>query len=287
MPGPRLPVDCSPSWHTWSMTRHGASEGAEPTGRAATGPGIQVVLTALAVLEHVAEHQPVGVSDLARAMGLPKSSAQRTLKTLQLAGWICPRSVDDTRWTLTPKVMSLGAKVGYVEALRAAAAEPMRALGAATGETVHLLVPDGMELQLVARVESIHPLQPVSHIGARGPMHATSGGKAILAAMLVAERTALLNATMKRMTANTIASLPKLEAELERVRSAGWAFNREEYRVGISSMGAAVVVGDRPIGAVTLSVPSTRLDRRRAKEYAPLLLAAVEEIERTLAASAA
>ena len=51
------------------------------------------VLTTLNVLEYVSEHQPVGVSDVARGLELPKSSAQRALKALFEAGWI--RKVDE------------------------------------------------------------------------------------------------------------------------------------------------------------------------------------------------
>ena len=232
---------------------------------------VHAVITAFGVLEFVGERQPIGVSELARSLGLPKSTAQRTLKTLEAAGWIRLRSTEDARWILTPKVLSLGARVGDAEALRAVAAEPMRVLGQATGETVHLVVPDGAEVVLLAKVPSVHALQPVSFVGARSPIHATSSGKAMLAAMPDGERRSLLAGPLAALTSRTIVDPATLDRQLARVRRLGYAVNREEYRSGISSVGAAVVAHDRPVGAVTVSMPSTRLENRLVKHYGALL----------------
>ena len=251
------------------------------------GSHMRTTLMAFAILEHVADHQPIGVSDVARSMGVPKSTAQRMLRTLEQAGWIRMRSPDDPRWILTPKVLSLGAKVGDAETLRAVAAEPMRVLGQATGETVHLVVPDGHEVVLLAKIPSVHALQPVSYVGARSPIHATSSGKAILAAMPQRERAALINSSLPQLTPNTITTSDRLTIELDRIAARGWAFNREEYQLGISSAGAAIVLHGRPIGAVTLSVPTTRLDEARAEEYSKLLISTVQQIERGLVATGA
>lgn len=69
---------------------------------------MQSVLNALRVLEEVAARQPVGVADLARALDLPKSSAQRALRTLDTAGWIRPAGGEVTRWVLTTKALQVG-----------------------------------------------------------------------------------------------------------------------------------------------------------------------------------
>lgn len=243
---------------------------------------MQAVLTAFQVLEHVSRHQPVGVSELARGMNMPKSTAQRMLKTLQAAGWIRSRSSGDPRWILTPRVLSLGARVGDAEALRVVAAEPMRVLGQATGETVHLVVPDGLEVVLLAKVPSIHAVQPMSFVGNRSPIHATSSGKAILAMMSDRERTALLGEQQRQLTPNTLTTRRELEEEFERIRQRGWASNREEYQLGISSVGAAILAHDRPVGAITLSIPSMRLDEHRVGELGPLVASTARTIERNL-----
>lgn len=69
---------------------------------------MQNVLNALRALEEVAERQPIGVAELARAMDLPKSSVQRALVTLHTAGWIRPASGTTTRWMVTTKALHVG-----------------------------------------------------------------------------------------------------------------------------------------------------------------------------------
>lgn len=247
---------------------------------------MQAVMTAFEVLEHVAQHQPVGVSELARGMSIPKSTAQRMLKTLQAAGWIRARSSDDPRWILTPRVLSLGARVGDAEALRVVAAEPMRVLGQATGETVHLVVPDGLEVVVLAKVPSIHAVQPLSFVGNRSPIHATSGGKAMLAMMSDRERAALLSDQLRQLTPNTLTTRRDLDEEFARIRERGWASNREEYQIGISSVGAAILAHDRPVGAITVSIPSMRLDEHRVGELGPLVAKSARTIAANLDATA-
>ena len=78
---------------------------AEPGGPAG---GMRSVLTALRILEEVAARQPVGVSDLSRALGLPKSSVQRGVRTLHEAAWLKPTDTTPTRWQLSLKALTVG-----------------------------------------------------------------------------------------------------------------------------------------------------------------------------------
>lgn len=246
---------------------------------------MQAVHTVFAVLEHVANTQPVGVSDVARSLDLPKSTAQRMLKTLEAVGWIRLRAPDDPRWILTPRVLAIGARVGDANALQTVAAEPMRVLGKLTGETVHLTLRDGGEMIVIAKVPSIHAVQPLSHIGSRSPLHVTASGKAVLAALSRAERAAALTAGLPALTPNTITDPAALDAELEIVQERGWAVNHEEYLIGVSSVGAAICAHGRPLGAITLSVPTMRLDEAKTQEYGQLSLTAVREVEQALDAA--
>lgn len=61
---------------------------------------MQVVNTALRILEAVAAQQPVGVSELARSLDLPKTTVHRGLKALEKAGWIGVGNAEPTRWVL-------------------------------------------------------------------------------------------------------------------------------------------------------------------------------------------
>ncbi|MEU1166916.1 helix-turn-helix domain-containing protein, partial [Streptomyces sp. NPDC005921] len=144
------------------------------------------VTTALQVLEAVAVNQPVGLSALARALGLPKTTVQRSLTTLADSGWI-EQQASTGRWQVGVRAFVVGSAVSARGGLRSIALPMMRELGVEVGETVHLMVPTGREVVLVERVDSLQPdtwpdpaallltvLGPgpraVAPLGARGPL---------------------------------------------------------------------------------------------------------------------
>src|SRR5262252_5672534 len=73
---------------------------------------MQSVLRSLAVLEAVAEHQPVRVGELTPLLGMPKSTVQRSLETLAEAGWLRQVDGDLTRWALTSRAQSVVLRSG-------------------------------------------------------------------------------------------------------------------------------------------------------------------------------
>jgi IclR family acetate operon transcriptional repressor len=70
---------------------------------------VQSVLNCLRILDEVAVRQPVGVGELSRVLGRPKTSVQRALKTLQEAGWIRPAGDGLTGWCISTKVLQVSA----------------------------------------------------------------------------------------------------------------------------------------------------------------------------------
>src|SRR5690242_10193947 len=104
---------------------------------------IQSVRNACRVLEEIARTQPVGVSELARAVGIDKSAAHRVAVTLHAAGWL--DRTEDGRWSVAPTLTSViresatTSLVGSVHSLLAAARDR-------TGETAMLVVPEGGRL---------------------------------------------------------------------------------------------------------------------------------------------
>src|ERR1700746_2108386 len=96
------------------------------------------VQTALRVLEAVSERQPAGVSDIARQLDIPKTSAQRALTALRAAGWIRPASEQQpTRWVLTPRALIVGSRAGGEMRLTALVRPLMERLHVDTRETIH------------------------------------------------------------------------------------------------------------------------------------------------------
>ncbi|OLT03010.1 hypothetical protein BJF90_27260 [Pseudonocardia sp. CNS-004] len=234
------------------------------------------VAAALAVLEAVSENQPAGVSELARALGLPKSTTHRMLATLSDLGWI--RATDDapTRWLITSKASAIGSRLQPAQELRAAVVPVMRELSAATGETIHFSVPDQRWIVLIDKVEGENEVRTTAAIGHRAPAHATSAGQAVLAALPESVcRTLLSAAPLEALTPKTVVDLDELMAELAVVRERGYARCLQGRHNDVAATGAAVLnsVGS-PVGALSISMPVHRFPRRLWAGYGRLVMEA-------------
>jgi IclR family acetate operon transcriptional repressor len=241
------------------------------------------VRTTFHILDAVADNQPIGLSELARHLDLPKSTVQRSLATLADLGWIRPEGRDLTRWTLGEKVRILSEKVDDVGALREAALPILGQLNTDTLETIHLVVLESRTVRLIERLDSKHPLRLVQPIGTRSPLHATSTGKAVLAHLPEAEIEAYIAAGLAPVTASTITDPEALRAELKGIRERGYAIADEELTEGTMSVAACIrpAVGARPLGALSISGPAVRL-REHRHTYGHKVTQAAAQVEANL-----
>lgn len=218
------------------------------------------VLNALRVLEEVAARQPIGVGELARVLGMPKSTVQRTLRTLDEAGWIRPAAGEVKRWALTTKALAIGGRASGDLGLRDAARPIMEDLRRRTEETIHLTVPEEDRVVLIERLETAKPVRISMSLGHALPLHASANGKAVLAHSGAEVVKRLLADELPRYTDSTITDPDQLLAELDRVRERGYAVNHGEWRADVGSVAAAVVVGpDRPVASLSVNIPMSRL----------------------------
>lgn len=230
------------------------------------------VATALAVLETVGEQQPVGVSDVARSLGIPKTTAHRMLQELKLLGWIRISGSDVPRWSLTSKVLTLAGQVVAVSDVRQLALPAMHELNERTGETIHLTVPDDGHVVLLDKVDSTHPVRAWSWVGGRAPIHVTASGKSILACLPEEEVRALLSSGLQQYTELKHRDVDALLVELAAVRTRGYALNPGEWRADVASCGAAVLDSTgRPVAALSISMPRHRFPEEKWARYGALV----------------
>jgi IclR family acetate operon transcriptional repressor len=240
-------------------------------------------LTALTVLERIARDQPVGLSELARNLALPKSTVQRCLATLHEAGWIEPESAESRRWVLAMHAFAVAVTVIDRAGLRDRALPVMRQLGVQTEETIHLAIPDGGEIVLVERIDSPHTLRTVSPVGTRSPLHASSNGKAVLAALSEEELRAYLSDGLSQLTRHTLTDEAALRENLDQARSQGYAVSREELQDGVVSVAAAIMARNgRPVACLSISGPRDRMPPETVRAYGPLVARAAHDIGQQL-----
>jgi IclR family transcriptional regulator, acetate operon repressor len=249
-----------------------------------SGRAMGSVLSTLRVLEEVAARQPIGVSELARATGMPKSTVHRCLVTLREAGWLRVVDSDRARWGVTSKPLGIGLAAAGQEGLRDIAQPVLEELRDATDETIHLAVRDGSSLLILLRKDSRQAVRTFVEVGTRAPLHATASGLAILAKMDPAEVGAVLDRGMERFTPTTIVNRAMLLEEIERTGRRGYALNDSAWwRPDVSAVAAAIVnAGGRPVAAVTISVPSSRFEQKNEPMYAKYAVDAADRISAAL-----
>jgi DNA-binding IclR family transcriptional regulator len=242
--------------------------------------GVQSIARAAAVLRALAANPDgAGLSELAVAVGLPKSTVHRLLGALGEEAFVVQDP--DGRFRLGVGLAELGAATG--DGVREVLRPVLLRLRADLDETIDLAVLDGTEARFVDQIPAPHRLRAVSAVGARFPLHCTANGKALLAAMSDAEALALLPAKLPELTPSTITSREELLAELAQVRRTGVAFDREEHTEGVSAVGAAIPAGTRPPVAISVPIPTPRFQLNEAR-YADAVSGAAAEGRRLLSA---
>jgi len=223
------------------------------------GATMRVVTTAFRVLEEVAVHQPVGVSELARILGEPKSNVQRALQALHEVGWVEQEPGGTRRWVQTTKLMALASRGGGMS-LRERAMPVMQELLERTDENIHLSVRNERGITIVEKLESSKVVRPHDPLGLVAPLHATSTGKAILAWSDPAVLDDVLAHGLEGFTSRTLVEVDALHRELRAIREAGYSINRGEWRDDIRGVAAAVRDADgRARAAISVAVPAHRL----------------------------
>lgn len=188
----------------------------------------------------------LNLTELARASGLPKSSAHRIVAQLVTLGGLERRG---DRFHLGSRMFVLGAHTPYASRLRERALPFLEALYERTHEVVHLGLLDGNDVLYVDKLSGRRrqPAVVATHVGGRMPLATTALGKAILAASS--------DDLLERASAG---AAPRLCREIEIVRRCGVAFDREESHPGVTWVAAAVHGGDWPLMAVSVTAPTAR-----------------------------
>ncbi|MFE2869008.1 MULTISPECIES: IclR family transcriptional regulator [unclassified Embleya] len=212
---------------------------------------LQSLARALEVLDVIAEHEPVGVAELARITGVDKSALQRILVTLHAGGWLRPTTEPSTRWKLTTRPLVLAAQARRRDDLLTRARPVLADLREATGETVILAVPDAGRIVAVDVAESRQLVRTVPRIGLVFPAATSAAGLAMCAATPPDE-----------WDLSGIDPHDEVfRRELTGTRDRGWSLSLGAVDAGVASVGAAVLdATGRPIAALIVSAPSGRLD---------------------------
>jgi IclR family acetate operon transcriptional repressor len=235
---------------------------------------VQSVERAFAVLGALADG-PVGVSDVAGRIALPKSTVARMLASLEQEGAV-EQVPGERRYRLGPRIGALAAGLHETRGLVAIAHPTLADLAAATGEAAGLSVPDGRTMHYVDQVESPNPVQVRDWTGSRIPMHAVSSGQVVLAHLPPPALARFLAEPMEAFTPSTVIDAAALLERLRDIRRDGHAWARGEFAGEIASVAAPIAGADgEVVAAVHVHGPTYRFPPPgRGAEIAAAVVAA-------------
>lgn len=226
---------------------------------------IAVVEKTFSVMELLAEsEEPVTLAHLAEGSLLPRPTAYRILQTLVSLGYAA--QTETSSYYLTGKIESLAGNGRYRD-LKLAALPAMERIYRKFNETVNLGVLHGTRVHYVHVLETTRPLRMMVQPNAVDQFYSTAIGRAIAAFLPEQERSAVVNAVdLRPATPQTVNSRADLARILDETRERGWAAESEETTVGVTCLGVPVLRDGYPLGAISITVPVSRLTPERRSE---------------------
>ncbi|MFT3820634.1 MAG: IclR family transcriptional regulator [Rubrivivax sp.] len=220
------------------------------------------------------------MTELARQVGMAKSSVHQLLASLAARGYV--RRAADQRFHIGVKAWEVGCRATVVEIGRVA--EPyMAELVREVDEGVALGVLDGGHVVCIQIAESAQVVRVHNRVGERNPAHCLSNGLAMLSLLDDEEVLARLPRKLEKLTPRTIDRRSELLAELKRVREQGYAVCRGSWRLDVAGVAVAVRGADgRAAAGVSIALPVERLTAAHLKRIAAGLLKAAAGIEAQL-----
>ena len=249
--------------------------------------GVQSVARIFALIEVLCAH-PKGASlqTISAESGLPKSTAHRLLSSLVSLGYAVQDSFS-THYRLTMKMFELSSGIVNDMDIMSVAKPHLDKLSRHTGEAVHLVIQDGVDIVYIYKAEAgagLGGMRMSSHVGLRIPMYCTGVGKAILATQSYGEAERVWRtSSIRALTAHTITDFDAFIEQLKRVRMAGYAIDDEENELGIRCVALAVPgMNGRAEAAFSISGLAAQMTDDRIEHLARMGLAARQDILRDL-----
>ncbi|GAB4555008.1 MAG: allantoin degradation transcriptional regulator AllR [Anaerolineae bacterium] len=242
-------------------------------------PEIQSLARGLRILDFMLEAQrAVGVTELAEALALDKSTVSRLVKTLVARNYLAPE-VGSRRYVIGRRLYRASYQLADKTPLRERAMPYLVRLMQATSECAHIAVHSKGAALMVEDVPAENSLlRVVGQVGRRIPLHCTAVGKSLLAFADIPFPSELICRTER-----TITVPDALRVHMEEVRVQGYALDDEEYDQGVRCLAAPIRDSfGHTIAVIGVSGPTVRLTYERIPSLAALVKACAAELSAEL-----
>lgn len=214
----------------------------------------------------------MSLAELIDALDLPKATVHRLCTQLMDGGFVS-RDLNERDFVVGPALRKLALNTLNHGSLRGLRHEVLSRLVAQVGETCNFTTLDGAGVLYLDRVEAPWPWRLTLDVGVHVPLHCTASGKLFLAFMSDKQREAMLRTLeLQPITAHSITHMDALRQECVTIRQHGYAFDREEFVLGLVAIAVPVrdAAGDVR-AALAVHAPVGRMSLEQGLQRLPAL----------------
>jgi len=228
------------------------------------------------IIETIFDQEPIGVTELAEELEMPKSTVFSHLNTLSSLGYIYSH---EGEYNLSLRFLEIGKQLQTRRELFHVARPEIIDLAAETTERTNLLVEENGEGVYLFVKDGEQAVELDTQAGSRVDLYNTALGKAILAHLPKERLDSLIeDIEFKARTENTITSESELRKELEEIESNGFALDDQERATDLRCVAAPILVEERPLGAISVAGPVSRIKGDRFHEKLPEMVRSKAQI---------
>lgn len=246
---------------------------AAPAAKGAEAPVSQrlsSVSSALRLVKAFSQDRPsMGITTLAKQLGLAKSTVHRLATTLVAEGFL-EQDPKDGQYRLGLLLFTLGTGVRRSLSVSVQAKTVLDRLKDKTTENIHLSVLADLDIVYLFTLESTHAFGIRNYLGMRRPAHCTAEGRVILAHSPSHTLQRITQSGLKAQTGKTITQTQAWLERLESIRLVGYAMDEGECDAELRTLAAPVFDAQGTvIAAVSLAGPSSRLTKKAMRQLIP------------------
>jgi IclR family pca regulon transcriptional regulator len=232
---------------------------------------IKSLAKGIAVMRAFSVHRtPLTMTAVAEIVGLSRPAVRRILLTLEDLGYAHQHR---GQWSLTPRVLEIGAGYFSKNSLPEIAGPFLQILADRVQETCHVAVWDRFEVVHVARVEVQRVVPDPMYVGTRLPANATALGQVLLTGLNDAELDEYLKKTDRvAYTPGTIVDRRELRSRVKKVREQGFAITTDELVLGTTGVAVPIISAGHVVGALGATTSPLRSTNESLREsFVPAL----------------
>lgn len=214
----------------------------------------------LEILQYVSSAgKAITFTEICSHFAIPKSTTHNLLHTMTSMNYL-QKDTENGRYSIGLKCFEVGNAYLATNPFYTRAKEIVESISLTCNETTHFAILDGSDVVYLYKFDSMQPLRVFSHIGKRVPAHATAIGKAILSGLGKNDLLALYpEEELPMMTPHTISARTQLFKQLDEIKIAGVAFEKEESTPFVQCIGVPIFTKQHsPIAGMSISIPILR-----------------------------